>query len=385
MINRDEDDRLSGREPTDATVRSSGSPYRSTWVSRLFPSSDLVSVVRRAALLSAAYFLVGLVLSIAVGQWASYLFLNRPFDGWSFLDVNFLGVSAVMGSVGIFIELTIIGQWSVAYSHIWDRVEACFAADERAQFRRIVDGYLDRMYRIRFDRVVDLKLIFVAFVVFEPVFIVVGNGLDPRVGWELVLIYLNVWLVFLGFVAIFLFLLHLRLLIALRTLKIANLHTAASQFEPVSSLGVSVAVSWFVGVTTLVVYYWLDSGISLFEPFTSRGGPVTAELALHLSLTSVLVIVGLLIFAVPVWVIHLHIVTGKRHLVDAIDQRRDELLVGWTVGTTLDPSAVGEIGLLEDVQRNADRIRTWPSFVSDLIPIAVSAFVPIAEIVIQVL
>ncbi|WP_225316432.1 hypothetical protein [Haloferax sp. CBA1149] len=351
-------------------------------MSRLFPSSDLGSVVRRAALLSVAYFAVGLVLSVIVGQWSSYLFLNRPFDGWSFFEVNFLGLSAVMGTVGIFIELLIIGQWSVAYTYIWDSVEACFAVDERERYRTLVDTYLDRMYRIRGNRVVDGKLVLITFVVFEPVFIVVGNGLDPRFGWDLVLIYLNVWLVFLGFVAIFLFLLHLRLLTALRTFKISNLHTAASQFEPVASLGVSVAVSWFVGVTVLVVYYWLDSGISLLEPFTTRGAPTSPGLALHLFLVSVLIVVGLLIFAVPIWVIHLHIVTGKRHLIDEIDQRRDELLVGWTAGTTLDSSVVGEISLLEDVNRTTDRIRTWPSFVSDLIPIAVSAFVPVAEVVV---
>ncbi|KTG28434.1 hypothetical protein [Haloferax profundi] len=377
------DDRLTGRGTADASGRGSEPHYRLTWVSRLFPSSDFSSVVRRAALLSVAYFVVGLALSVAVGREASYLFLNRPFDGWSFLDVNFLGLSAVMGTVGIFIELVIVGQWSVAYTDIWNRVEACFAVEERERYRALVDGYLDRMYRIRRDRVVDLKLVFVAFVVFEPVFIVVGNGLDPRIGWDLVLIYLNVWLVFLGLLGIFLFLLHLRLLTALREFEIANLHTAASQFEPVASLGVSVAVSWFVGVTVLVIYYWLDSGISLAAPFTSRSVPTSPDLALHLLLVTVLVVVGVLIFAVPVWVIHLHIATGKRHLVDALDQRRDELLVGWTGEGTLDSSVASEIGLLEDVNRTADRIRTWPSFVSDLVPLAVSAFVPVAEVVIQ--
>lgn len=346
---------------------------RRSWLDWLVPHDE---VVLRAAVLSLVVFIFGHLLARVAGYaWAYW----RPWE--------MLGMTAVAGTIGTFLLLLILGRWGATYVAILARTEDCFEAADRPLYRAIVEDHLDRLYSARVDRLVDVKLVPVAFLLFTPAFLVLVQKFSLAEPYHYAFVlYYGVGSL-LGIAAVFLFAVHIHLVDSLRGLDISNLYTAARDLGPVANHATTVATLWFALVTLVAAYQYLTLRAyttSLVDWVRENGANALlafppVELLVLLTLLVGLVVAGLAVFLWPVWSLHGAISRGREELVAGVNERRNELVSAWeTLAPTAD--AVEEFDLLDRVHGSTDRIVTWPDVVTDAVKVAVSASIPVSQV-----
>jgi hypothetical protein len=339
------------------------------WLHTLFAVGDYEHVPAVAAVASGALFVALFVLSAALGL------------GREYLDPStFLGSSAYLGCAGVFVVLVVLGRWTVDYADVWRTVEPCFAVDEQS-YEAFLDDRLRRLF--------DVRPVVVLFVVFEPVFAFAVNDLNPLVRTNTTLFVINATLVFLGLTALYMLVVHFVTVDRAMRLEFDNVYTAARRLEPLVQFGVDTAFWWFVGLSLVATYYWLQLSDTLQQVVSLVGvevasGPLLGAVG-HAVLLGLLILFGLALVVVPTWRVHVALTAAKKDLLADVDSRYHEIVVGWTTNARGTDEVATALGVAEQAHASAERIRTWPYDVSGLLGLLVSSVVPLSQFVLTTL
>lgn len=349
---------------------------RRPWVDRLFPTTTFRGVALRAASLSLVVFFIGHLLARSAGYaWAYW----RPWE--------MLGLTAIAGAIATFLLLVVLGQLGSQYVAVWRETEDAYTDADRPRYRSLVDSHLDRLYTVRPNRIADLKLVPVAFVLFAPVVAIPIQKLSVGLPYHRPFFLYYGLLSLLGIVVVFAFLVHVSLVRSVGRLQLANLYTAADEVGGVVAFGTTVTVVWFTAVTLLALYHVLTLRtytMSLIDWVRENSAMALLaypplELLFQILFLLGLVVLGLAVFLWPVWSLHGGILRTKRELLKTVDERRNELVSGWASLQVTDET-VRELDLLDCVDRSTDRIQTWPSLVTDAAKVAISASIPVSQV-----
>jgi hypothetical protein len=334
------------------------------WLHWLFPAGEGDRVVVVSAVTSAGLFVGLYLVSVVTGVDRGYL---DP--------ATVLGLSAYAGSLGIFIELVILGTWATGYTAVWRAVEPSFATDEES-YAAFLDARVGRLF--------ETRVVLVVFLAFETPFALVINELNPLLPRDAILTVYNATIVFLAITALWMFVVHFGTMRRAMRLDVANAFTAARTLEPLARFNVNTSVWWFVGLSVLSLYYWLWlSDYLLFLLFHLRVEPtdiLPIPVYVHAGLMGLLIAVGIALVAVPLWRIHVALTAAKTELLTDVDEHFSEIVRDWSTGGTSADVAT-ELDAAEKAHESVSRIRTWPYDESGLVKLLVSSVLPLSQFV----
>ncbi|WP_152041044.1 hypothetical protein [Salinigranum salinum] len=334
------------------------------WLHALFGTADAEHVPVVAAVASTALFFALYLLSVAWGL------------GGAFLDPStLLGLSALLGCLGVFVVLTLLGTWTVGYTAVWRAVEPAFAVDDET-YESFLDARLRRLY--------DVRPVVVLFVLLEPAFVLVVTDLNPTVPHDAVLVLVNAVLAFLVLTGVYMFGVHVGTVRRATEWELENVYTGAHTLEGLVRFSITVAVWWFVGVSLLAVYYWFALSDSLQVLRSSAGLGLAPAVPLfgvagHATLLGLLIVGGFATVAVPVWQLHATLRAARSDLLAAVNARSHETVVGWTRATVDPDDAAARLDVAEQAAASVQQVRIWPFDRSGLLKLLLSALIPLSQ------
>lgn len=331
------------------------------WLSHLFPSYKYVEVGAVAAGLSIGLFIVGFVL----GEIGNFDYLTEP-EGY-------------LGAFSIFWLLTWLGLADDRYVNVWNEVRPAFAVDEEA-YHDVVHFRLKRIYDDRRILGYTAALVLPYFLIVGAIYLpgspfreVAGNVFladdspyapgAPRVIEFYLLGAAN------GLVLATLlngFLNHLALVTEVAELPFRNIHTTASELEPLGRFTIASSTVWFAGISLIVL--WMGIGVSSVI--------ATAVIAL-------LVFAGLVIFLAPQLRLHNALLDAKRDVLTEIRAEYDELYQSAQLGTPVPENLSPRLELTDRRLENAQAIRTWVYDLSSIGKLVAASIIPWLKLVQQ--
>lgn len=350
---------------SDARATELDDRHRS-WLHALFGTVGDEHVPVVAAVASTGLFVALYLLSVAWGL------------GGAFLDPStFLGLSALLGCLGVFVALTLLGTWTVGYTTAWRTVEPAFAVDDET-YESFLDGRLHRLY--------DVRPVLVLFVLLEPAFVLVVTDLDPTVPHDIVIVLVNAVLAFLVLTGVYMFAVHVGTVTRATGWELENVYTAAHTLEGLVRFSITVALWWFVGVSLLAVYYWLALSDALELLRSSVGlGLVPAApflgVAGHATLLGLLIAGSFAIVAVPVWQLHAVLRVVRSDLLAEVNTRSHDAVVGWTEAAVDSDDAAVQLEAAERASASVREVQVWPFDRSGLLKLLLSVLIPLSQFV----
>lgn len=352
------------------TRHSEPRPYRG-WLLRVFPKSSQSSIALRALVLSVA--ILGLEYLVEV-EWRAFVHLEYYTDFWGgYTFLQFLADPIILSSwVGLIFTLILLGQWGTRYVELWEEVGPAFDVS-RGQYDAEVDRNLVALYGRDY----------VPFLVFA-LFQVVVYWLFR---WGIPAGFFHVG--FLQFFAVTVLYCCYRHTVTIR--RVTNhdrvgVADARPVLTKIADFGVVVGLVWFAALTPLVV--WVTLAMLFVAPAAITdflADPTAAVWLFYALVVLFLVIVGILIFCVPLLLLHEALAAAKHNRLRRLDTEYETLFEAWrTDGLEGDPS-VG-LDILEKRRRNVETQSTWPyRLVStgELLLVSVSAIVPVTLSVVQ--
>lgn len=317
-------------EPVESGARS--------WLLTVFPDASRTNIFLRA--------LAGSLLILGVEYVLEVLVLDLPY--WRSED--FLTDPGVpLAAIGMLFALNTLGQWGTRYIRLWEDVRAAFDVPD-ATYRDAVQHALGDVYGRDY----------VPFALFVVVQVVVYS----RFGDQLPAGYLHVGFVhFFAVTAVYYFYRHILVIHDLGQLDLAALPSARPTLAEVADFSVVVALNWFAALSALAIY---------LIQFTDLQRGVIQFYALGLL---ALVVVGLLMFLIPVVQLHDALKRAKWRELHAISQEFDVIYQNWKAGTLESDPAVG-FDILESRRDTIEARSTWPYRLVSVGKLLLGAVVP---------
>ena len=333
------------------------------WLLRVFPEPNQSRIVLRAIAISA--------LILGAEYLVEVVWLDLPYwQQWEFLAEPGVQLSAL----GLVFTLVLLGQWGARYVELWDEVRPAFETpaedeagerDERDERRGNAEG--------EYDAVVGRNLLalygrdHVPFLLFAGVQAVV-YGLFRS---ELPAGFLHVgFLHFFAVAALYCFYRHVVTIREVTELDLVDVAGARPVLSEVADFGVVVGLNWFAALSLLVAYVGFFVGLE-------RGIGLFYALAVF-----VLVAVGLLIFVVPLVLLHEALAAAKHERLRRIGDDYEDLYEAWRENEVEGDPSVG-LDILEKRRRNVEALSTWPYRLASLGQLALGSLVPTLLSVVQ--
>lgn len=274
-----------------------------SWFSYLFPSHGYGWIVLVASLVSGAVFALGYPIA-AVG------------------DLTYPAANVYLGTFVVFAMVAALGIADGTYVDVWNDVRDAFDVDDET-YAAVVD---DGLARIHDDR----RILAIAALLALPYFYVVavsylqlswplsdlaveyffGGSLSFEEGLPAAVLVCLFGAVSALLVATILngFLAHLVLVEEVADLPFRNVHTAASELEPLAGYTVASATAWFAAVSLIVL--WVQTSLGQLVGTT---------------MIAVLAVAGVVFFAAPQLILHDALADAKHDEIVAIREEYAEL------------------------------------------------------------
>lgn len=349
----------------------------SGWLLRVFPESGQSSILLRAVILSVA--ILGLEYLVEV-EWRllDYWPEHNPSSYWlsrGFHDLSgfFSSPDIVLSAVGLVFTLTLLGQWGARYVELWEDVRPAFRA-ENEQYDAVIGRNLAALYGRDY----------VPFLVFAlvqlGVYGVFHDGLPAgffHIGF----------LQFFAVMALYLFYRHTIMIREVTAFDLVGVARARPTLTRVVDFGVVVGTIWFVALTPLAVWLVVFLGVgsenSTLTDLSFGRITVTAELFYGL-MVLFLVVVGLLIFTVPMILLHEALAAAKHERLQEIGADYEALFEDWREGNLGDDPSIG-LDILEKRRENAEALSTWPYRIVSVSELVFASIVPAALSLVKVI
>ncbi len=320
----------------------------SSWLLRAFPHSSQSNIILRAVLGSIA--ILGIEYSIEV------IVLDLPY--WQSRGSFLADPGVPLSAIGLVFSLIVLGQWGQRYVDLWEEVRPGFdisAESYEAAVHRSLDGLYGRDH--------------VPFFLFVAVQIAVYTAF----GHELPAGYLHVGFVhFFAVTALYNFYRHTVVINQISKLDLVHLDQARQILARIADFSVVVCLNWFAALAALAVYLGvftdLERGVILFY-------------ALVLLL---FVVVGFLVFVIPIVVLHEALTRVKRSQLHAIDKEISNLFESWRAGELDGDPAIG-LDILEARREKLEASSTWPYRVISVGEVVLGSVIPVVLSAVQVL
>ena len=328
-------------QSTDAEdlPNSNARPVTSSWLLRVFPNASQSSIFIRAVIASFVILLVEFLVEV--------ILLDLPYWGRPESFVRDPGVT--LGALGLIFGFVLLGQWGERYIELWKTVRPAFDVED-TKYSAVVQENLDRLYGRDY----------VPFLLF----VVVQISVYGFFGHELPAGYLHVgFLHFLGVTALYGFYRHTVTIRSVTAMDLTDLSRARPILSEVADFSVAVSLNWFGALAVLSIYigYFmgLDREIGLF----------------YAILVVFFVAIGLLVFAIPVVLLHEALVDAKHKRLRELHQDYDTLFEEWRTDSLEGDPSVG-LEILETRRRNLETISTWPYQLVSVSKLALGSVVP---------
>lgn len=339
----------------------------SGWLLRAFPEASQSNIFFRAILISATILGVQYIVEVVL--------LDLRF--WEYRGSYFTTPEVLLSAFGLVFTLVLLGQWGARYVELWKNVRPAFdVSDER--YDAAVRQSLERLYGR--DHVP-----FLLFAVYQISVYTLFREQLP-VGF-----FHTGFLHFLAVTALYSFYQHTVIIRRVVSLDLVDVGRARPTLTRVADFSVIISLNWFAALTALIVYVGAFrsetlttlSDVGLFSTL------VDARL-FYVLVALFLVGVGLLVFVVPVMLLHQALVTAKRERLHAIYDQYETLFEAWCEDDLKGDLSIGgdpSIGLdiLEKYQQNVEALSTWPYRLVSVGELALGSVVPTALSVIQAL
>lgn len=316
------------------------------WLPRAFPGSSQADIVLRAVLFT--------VVVLGVEYLVEVVWFDLPY--WWQWDSFLADPGVLLSALGLVFTLVLLGQWGARYVELWEDVRPAFdVADERydAAIHRDLDALYGRDH--------------VPFLLFAGVQVVVYGLLRA----ELPAGYLHVgFLHFFAVVALYCFYRHTVTIQRVIELDLVDVDSARSTLSRVADFSVGVGLVWFAALSVLVIYTGVFVGMERDLGLFYAGSVL------------VLVLVGLLIFVVPVVLLHESLAAAKLDRLRRLDAEYEALFRDWRDGE-LDGDPGAGLDLLEKRRRNVEEVSTWPYRLVSIGELLLASIVPTALSVVQ--
>ena len=333
------------------------------WLLRVFPEPSQRSIVLRAVSLTGV--ILGLEYLVEV------VWLDLSY--WQRWDPFFTDPGVPLSAVALVFSLVVLGQWGGRYVELWADVRPAFdATDER------YDAAVRRELRALYGRDHVPFLLFVGIQV--AVYGLFPEGLEAG--------YLHVgFLHFFGATALYCFYRHTVTIRRVTELELAEVARARPVLSGVADFGVVVGLNWFAALAVVLAYveFFLrpESAVGPLGAIAGNVGAVVPDVGLFYALSGLFLVgVGLLIFVVPVVLLHEALAAAKRERLREIEAEYGALFEGWQEGDVGEEASVG-LDLLEKRRRNAEALSTWPYRLASIGQLALASLVPTALSVVQ--
>jgi hypothetical protein len=328
------------------------------WLLRVFPEPSQRSIVLRAVSLT------GVIL--ALEYLVEVVWLDLSY--WREWDPFFTDPGVLLSALGLVFTLVLLGQWGTRYVELWADVRAAFdVPDER------YDATVRPSLRALYGRDHVPFLLFVG----------VQVGVYRLFPGALPAGYLHVgFLHFFAVAALYCVYRHVLTVRRVTDLDLADVARARPILSEVADFGFVVGGNWFLALASLLVY------VRLFLLISGWKGALSAvtvvDIGTFYALVGMfLVAVGLLVFVVPVLLLHEALAAAKRERLRHIEAEYETLFEDWNGGDLEgDPSAGLEI--IEKRRRNAEALSTWPYRLASLGQLVLGSLVPTAVSVVPV-
>lgn len=329
------------------------------WFSPLFPSHGYGWIVLVSFLVSGTVFALGYAIA-AVG------------------GLTYPAANVYLGTFVVFAMLAALGIADGTYVDVWNDVRDAFDVDDET-YAAVVD---DGLARIHDDR----RILAIAALLALPYFYVVtvsylqlpwplsdlaveyffGGTLNFAPGLPSAALICLFGAVSALLVATILngFLSHLVLVGEVADLPFRNVHTAASELEPLAGYTVASATAWFAAVSLIVL--WMQTSLGQLVGTT---------------MIAVLAVAGLVFFAAPQLILHDALADAKRAEIAAIREEYAEL--HRLVAAEEDPPEDLSLRLEVTDRRleNAQAISTWVYDLTSVGKLVAAAVIPWLTIV----
>lgn len=339
---------MSMTESNESNARNPPAGWRgsSSWLLRIFPGSSQLSILLRAVTASVGILLLEFLVEV--------LLLDLPY--WKSPEAFMSDPGVILGALGLVFGFILLGQWGERYIELWKIVRPAFDV-ENEEYRAAVRRNLDNLYGR--DHIPFLM------------FVVVQVGVYGVYGHELPAGYLHVgFLHFLGVTALYSFYRHTVTIRSVMEMPLTDISRARSILAEIADYSVAVCLNWFGALAAVSIY------IGFFMGLNRNIG------VFYAILIAFFVAIGLLVFAIPVVLIHEALVEAKSQRLRELRQEYDTLFDEWQTDTLAGDPSVG-LEILETRRRNVETLSTWPYKLASVGKIAVGSVVPAAISVIQ--
>ena len=327
------------------------------WFSYLSPSSGYAPLVLVSAAASVGVFALGYV----VARIGNVAYLSEPLP--------------YAGAFGIFWTFVWLGWADEVYVGVWNDARAAFAVDDET-YRDVV--------RPRLERILDARRILAYWTVLAiPYFVIAGAlylpglplhdpvrevllraGFSPHLHGNRVIRVIVVYL--FGAVSVLVFVTvingfanHLLLVGEVSELPFRDVHTAASELEPIAGFTMASATAWFAGVSVIVLL--MEAGL---------GSDI------GLTVIAILVLAGVVFFLAPQVVLHSALTDAKREVLVGIRKEYEEMQMSIRRGTEPLEDLPLRLDVTDRRLESAKSIRTWAYDVSSAGTLVASSVIP---------
>lgn len=316
----------------------------SGWLLRAFPESDQTNIVLRALLGSTAIIGVEYVVEVLI----------LDLDYWQNKGVFFTSPDILLSAFGLVFALVLVGQWGARYVELWGTVRPVFDVPDR-RYDSVIRHDLDELYGR--DHV--------PFLLFVGIQVGVYTGFDIPAGFFHVGFFH-----FFAAMILYTFYRHTITIGNVTDLELVDLVEARSTLSEIADFSVVVSLSLLTALAALVVW------VGVFLGVDRTVGLFYAVVILSF------VGVALLVFVIPVVLLHEALVEAKRERLGEIYDDYDLLFETWKEGDVDgDPSVA--LDILETRRQNVNTISTWPYHFVSVGKLVLGSIVPTVISVLQ--
>lgn len=318
-----------------------------SWLLRVFSSPSQTGIFLRAIVISAA--ILGVEYLIEVVWW------NLPY--WQDEDLFITAPGVPLSGIALVFSLMALGQWGTRYVELWERARPAFdVPDERydATVRRNLNGLYGHDH--------------VPFLLFA-----VGQiGIYSLFGSELPAGFLHIgFLHFFAVTALYSFYRHLVNIGHISSLHLVDINRARQSLSEITDFSLAVCLNWFAALSAGVIYFLfftkLDRGVDLF----------------YVLFIVFLILVGLLLFVIPLVLLHEALTRAKQKQLHDIKQEYETLFEMWREGALADNPSVG-LDMLQRRREMLEASSTWPYRLLSVAQLLLGAAVPTAIELLQI-
>lgn len=316
----------------------------SGWLLRAFPESNQTNIILRALLGSTAIIGVEYVVEVLI----------LDLDYWQDKGVFFTSPDILLSAFGLVFALVLVGQWGARYVELWGVARPGFDVPDQ-RYDSVIRRNLDELYGR--DHV--------PFLLFVGIQVGVYTLFDIPAGFFHVGFFH-----FFAATVLYTFYRHTIAIGNVTDLELVDLVEARSTLSEIADFSVVVSLSLLMALAALVVW------VGVFLGLDRTVGLFYAVVILSF------VGVALLVFVIPVVLLHEALVEAKRERLSDIYDDYDLLFETWKAGDfDGDPSVA--LDILETRRQNLNTISTWPYHFVSVGKLVLGSIVPTVISVLQ--